>query len=236
MNTKIAREIIENAIREGRVYLNEIESKKIAAAYDIPVVKIDVAKSVDEAKNLANKIGYPVVLKIFSPDVLHKSDVGGVKINLKSESDVEKAYNEIMDNVKKNVPNARIEGVVVQEFAPFGLEVIIGGLYDQFFGPTIMFGLGGVWVEVLKDVTFRLAPIDENEADDMIKEIKGYALLKGYRGQPPVSIDAIKRALANASKLMYDNQEIKEMDLNPVLAYPDSVKVVDARIILRTKE
>ena len=236
MNNKVARDIIENAMKDDRIYLNEIESKKIAAAYNIPVVKIDVARSVDEAKELANKIGYPVVLKIFSPDVLHKSDVGGVKINLKNDSDVERAYNEIVENVKKNVPNARIEGVVVQEFAPFGLEIIIGGLYDQFFGPTIMFGLGGVWVEVLKDVTFRLAPINEEEAEDMIKEIKGYALLKGYRGQPPVSIDAIKRALVNASKLMYDNKEIKEMDLNPVLAYPDSVKVVDARIILKKKE
>ena len=173
------RNIIEKAKKEGRIYLNEIESKKIVAAYNIPVVKVDVARDVDEAIEKAKEIGFPVVLKIFSPDILHKSDVGGVKVNLKNEEELRKAYEEIMNNVKSRVPNASIEGVVVQEFAPDGLEVIIGGLFDQFFGPVIMFGLGGIWVELLKDVTFRLAPIDEREADEMIKEIKGYKFLTG---------------------------------------------------------
>ncbi|MCD6514776.1 MAG: acetate--CoA ligase family protein [Candidatus Odinarchaeota archaeon] len=227
------RNIIEKAKKEGRIYLNEIESKKIVAAYNIPVVKVDVARDVDEAIEKAKEIGFPVVLKIFSPDILHKSDVGGVKVNLKNEEELRKAYEEIMNNVKSRVPNARIEGVVVQEFAPDGLEVIIGGLFDQFFGPVIMFGLGGIWVELLKDVTFRLAPIDEREADEMIKEIKGYKLLTGYRGAEPVDIEEIKKALVNVGKLLYENQEIKELDLNPIMTYRNGIKVVDARIILK---
>ncbi|MGQ4913665.1 MAG: acetate--CoA ligase family protein [Candidatus Asgardarchaeia archaeon] len=233
-NEEIAR-IIEKAKEEKRFELNEIEAKTIVSSYGISVAKTTVAKNEDEAVKIANEIGYPVVLKIFSPDVLHKSDVGGVKINLKSDSDVKNAFNEIINNVKKHVPNARIEGVVVQEFAPQGLEVIIGGIYDKFFGPTIMFGLGGVWVEILKDVTFRLAPIDKQEAEDMIKEIKGYPLLTGYRGSPPVDLDALKDALVKASQLMNDFQEIGEMDLNPTMAYEKGkgIKVVDARIILR---
>jgi len=233
-NEDIAR-IIEKAKEEKRFELNEIEAKTIVSSYGISVAKTTVAKNEDDAVKIANEIGYPVVLKIFSPDVLHKSDVGGVKINLKSDSDVKNAFNEIINNVKKHVPNARIEGVVVQEFAPQGLEVIIGGIYDKFFGPTIMFGLGGVWVEILKDVTFRLAPIDKQEAEDMIKEIKGYPLLTGYRGSPPVDLDALKDALVKASQLMNDFQEIGEMDLNPTMAYEKGkgIKVVDARIILR---
>jgi len=233
-NEEIAR-IIEKAKEEKRFELNEIEAKTIVSSYGISVAKTTVAKNEDDAVKIANEIGYPVVLKIFSPDVLHKSDVGGVKINLKSDSDVKNAFNEIINNVKKHVPNARIEGVVVQEFAPQGLEVIIGGIYDKFFGPTIMFGLGGVWVEILKDVTFRLAPIDKQEAEDMIKEIKGYPLLTGYRGSPPVDLDALKDALVKASQLMNDFQEIGEMDLNPTMAYEKGkgIKVVDARIILR---
>ncbi|MCD6484396.1 MAG: acetate--CoA ligase family protein [Candidatus Odinarchaeota archaeon] len=233
-NEEIAR-IIEKAKKEKRFELNEIEAKTIVSSYGISVAKTTVAKNEDEAVKIANEIGYPVVLKIFSPDVLHKSDVGGVKINLKSDSDVKNAFNEIINNVKKHVPNAKIEGVVVQEFAPQGLEVIIGGIYDKFFGPTIMFGLGGVWVEILKDVTFRLAPIDKQEAEDMIKEIKGYPLLTGYRGSPPVDLDALKDALVKASQLMNDFQEIGEMDLNPTMAYEKGkgIKVVDARIILR---
>jgi len=233
-NEEIAR-IIEKAKKEKRFELNEIEAKTIVSSYGISVAKTTVAKNEDEAVKIANEIGYPVVLKIFSPDVLHKSDVGGVKINLKSDSDVKNAFNEIINNVKRHVPNARIEGVVVQEFAPQGLEVIIGGIYDKFFGPTIMFGLGGVWVEILKDVTFRLAPIDKQEAEDMIKEIKGYPLLTGYRGSPPVDLDALKDALVKASQLMNDFQEIGEMDLNPTMAYEKGkgIKVVDARIILR---
>lgn len=229
------KKIIEQAKSEKRYELNEIEAKKIVSSYDIPVARTELANSKDDAVEIANKVGYPVVLKIFSPDVLHKSDVGGVKINLKSEDDVKNAYDEIMKNVKKHVPNAHIEGVVVQEFAPQGLEVIIGGLYDRSFGPTIMFGLGGVWVEILKDVTFRIAPIDEDEADDMIKRIKGYPLLKGYRGAPPVDVSALKDALVKASKLMYDFQDIGEMDLNPTMTYEKGkgIKVVDARIILR---
>ena len=235
-NTELVKEIIENAKKEGRIYLNEIESKKIAAAYDIPVVRVDVAKDEDDAVKKAKEIGFPVVLKIFSPDVLHKSDVGGVKVNLKNEEEVRNAYKTIIENVKKHVPKARIEGVVVQEFAPEGLETIIGGIYDRFFGPVIMFGLGGIWVELLKDVTFRLAPITEDDADEMIKEIKGYKLLTGYRGNPPVDIEELKRALVNASKLIYDFQEIRELDLNPTIAYPKGIKVIDARIILKEEK
>jgi acetyl-CoA synthetase (ADP-forming) len=191
-----------------------------------------VAKTSKEAAKFAEKISYPVVMKIISPDIIHKFDVGGVMINLKTSKEVENAFTQILDNVKKHNRKARIMGVTVQEMAPEGTEVIVGAIKDPQFGQTVMFGLGGIFVEILKDVTFRIAPINEDEAREMISEVKAYPLLQGYRGKPPADVGAIAAILLCTSKLIMDHPEIKELDLNPVIVYEKGAKTVDARIIL----
>ena len=228
----VISEIFGKAKSEGRKFLLEHEAKMVCMEYDIPVTKLKIATSVQEAIKYAEEIGYPVVLKILSPDVIHKFDVGGVILNVKSSKEVEEAYNKILRNTKEKVPNAKILGITVQEMAPPSTEVIVGGLKDPQFGPVVMFGLGGIFVEILKDVTFRIAPINEEEAREMITEVKAYPILEGYRGAPPADIDTIVKILVNTSKLMMDYQEIKELDLNPIMVYEKGAKTVDARIIL----
>jgi len=228
----LTADILSQARREGRKALLETEAKKICMEYSIPVTKFELAKNETEAVKEANKIGYPVVLKIVSPDIIHKSDVGGVVVNLRDEKGVQNAYNRILENVKKHNAEARIIGMLVQEMAPPSTEVIVGAIKDPQFGPSVMFGLGGIFVEVLKDVTFRVAPITRDEACEMISEVKAYPLLKGYRNTPPVDIGAIAEILLNTSKLVIDHQEIKELDLNPIMVYEKGAKTVDARIIL----
>jgi acetyl-CoA synthetase (ADP-forming) len=225
-------DVFAQARKEGRSYLLEPEAKMVCMEYGIPVTRFKVALSQDEAGKFADQIGYPVVLKIVSPDVLHKSDVGGVVLDLKSAPDVENAYEKIIANVKKHKPDAKIVGVLVQEMAPSSTEIIVGATKDPQFGPALMFGLGGIFVEVLKDVTFRIAPITESDAREMITEVKAYPILKGYRGQPAADVDAIVEILMNTSRLVMDHQEIKELDLNPIMVYEKGAKTVDARIIL----
>jgi len=224
--------ILSRASEEGRKSLLETEAKTVCIEYGIPVTKFELAKCEEEAVKFANAIGFPTVLKIVSPDIIHKSDIGGVLVGLKNAGDVRQGYNRILQNVKKHDPKARIVGVLVQEMAPASTEVIVGAIKDPQFGPAIMFGLGGVFVEVLKDVTFRVAPITEDDACEMISEVKAYPLLKGYRNTPPADIDAITKILLNTSRLMTDHMEIKELDLNPVIVYEKGAKTVDARIIL----
>ena len=178
------------------------------------------------------KIGYPTVFKIISPDVIHKFDVGGVILNIKNQMEAKNAFNKIIENIKKHNKKARIYGVLVQEMAPSSIEVIVGSIKDSQFGPTLMFGFGGTYVELMKDVSFRIAPIDEYDAKEMISEVKAYPILTGYRGQPPADIDALIKILLKVSNLVMDHQEIKELDLNPVMIYEKGVKTVDARIIL----
>jgi acetyl-CoA synthetase (ADP-forming) len=191
-----------------------------------------VAKSEAEAVKFAEAIGFPVVLKVVSPDIIHKSDVGGVIVGLKSAGEVRDAYKRILENVKKHRANAKIVGILVQEMAPASTEVIVGAIKDPQFGPALMFGLGGIFVEVLKDVTFRVAPINEDEAREMITEVRAYPLLKGYRNMPPADIEAIIKILLNTSRLVMEHEEIKEVDLNPIMVYEKGAKTVDARIIL----
>jgi acetyl-CoA synthetase (ADP-forming) len=220
------------AYKEGRKFLLETEAKTVCMEYGIPVTKFQLAKNEAEAVKFAREIGYPVVLKIVSPDIIHKSDVGGVVVGLKTAKDVRNAYKQILGNIKKHKTDAKIVGVLVQEMAPSSTEVIVGAIKDPQFGPAIMFGLGGIFVEVLKDVTFRIAPITEDEAHEMITEVKAYPLLKGYRNMPPADIEAIVQILLNASRLVMEHQEIKELDLNPIMVYEKGAKTVDARIIL----
>jgi len=220
------------AKKEGRKYLLEPEAKTLCQEYGIPVTKFRVAASVEEAVEFAQGIGYPVVLKIVSPEVIHKFDVGGVMLNLRNAGEVKDAYGKIIKNVKKHKPEAKIVGILVQEMAPASTEVIVGSTKDPQFGPALMFGLGGIFVEVLKDVTFRIAPITESDAKEMITEVKAYPILKGFRGQPPADIDAIESILLSTSKLVMEHMEIKELDLNPIIVYEKGAKTVDARVIL----
>jgi len=225
-------EIIANAAKENRKYLLETEAKTICMEYGILVTKFKLAKNEDEAVKFAEEIGFPVVLKIVSPDIIHKSDIGGVILNLKNAKEVKAAYKQIMENVKKRRKDAKILGVIVQEMAPPSTEVIVGAIKDPQFGPTLMFGLGGVFVEILKDVTFKVAPITEEEAREMLTEIKAYPLLKGYRNLPPADTEALVKILLNTSRLVTEHMEIKELDLNPIMVYEKGAKTVDARIIL----
>jgi acyl-CoA synthetase (NDP forming) len=231
LSEKVAK-IFEEARNEGRNYLLEPEAKAICMEYDIPVTKFKVARTAEEALNYSEKIGYPIVFKIVSPDVLHKFDVGGVILNINNRREASEAYNKILDNVTKVKPNAKVNGILVQEMAPSSTEVIVGSIKDPQFGQTLMFGLGGTFVEVMKDVAFRIAPITEDDAKEMISEVKAYPILRGYRGQPPLDIDNIVKILLNTSRLVMDYPEIRELDLNPVMVYEKGAKTVDARIIL----
>ncbi len=224
--------ILSQVQKEGRKSLLETEAKTICMEYNIPVTRFELARNEAEAVSIAEKIGYPVVLKIVSPNIVHKSEVGGVIVDLRNELDVRSAYNQILNNVKKHDAKTRITGILVQEMAPSSTEVIVGAIKDPQFGPAIMFGLGGVFVEVLKDVTFRIAPITEDEALEMISEVKAYPLLKGYRNMPPADLEAIAEVLLNTSRLITDHSVIKELDLNPIMVYEKGAKTVDARIIL----
>ncbi len=232
MGKNKVEKIFAQARSEGRTALLEPEAKAVCMAYGIPVTKFNVAKTDAEAARFAKAIGFPVVLKIVSPDILHKSDAGGVIIGLKSPSEVKASYKRILENAKKYKPEAKIVGVLVQEMAPSSTEIIVGAVKDPQFGQTLMFGLGGIFVELEKDVTFRVAPVSEQDARDMIMGVKAFPLLKGFRNMPAVDIQAIVRVLLSTSKLVMDFPEIKELDLNPVLAYEKGTKTVDARIIL----
>jgi acetyl-CoA synthetase (ADP-forming) len=224
--------IIDKAKKEGRAILTEFESKKILKQVGIPVVEARLAKNQKDAASLSQKVGFPVVLKIISPEVIHKTDSGGVRLGLKSVSEVRKAYNEILESVRKQYPSAVIHGVSIQKMARPGTEVIIGTSKDPQFGPVIMFGLGGIFVEMLKDVSFRIIPVARRDAQEMIQEIKGYPLLQGYRGKEPASIPVLVDMILKISDLISKNPQIKELELNPVFAYKDRAVAVDARIIL----
>ncbi len=225
-------EILNKVKKEKRKFLLEPEAKTVCMRCGIPVTNFKVAKNEAEAVKFAEEIGYPIVLKIVSPDIIHKSDVGGVVVGLKTAKDVRNAYKQILESIKKHKADAKIVGVLVQEMAPSSTEVIVGAIKDPQFGPAVMFGLGGIFVEVLKDVTFSVAPITVDEAREMITEVKAYPLLKGYRNQPPADIEAIVQILLNTSRLVMEHQEIKELDLNPIMVYEKGAKTVDARIIL----
>ena len=225
-------EILGKARQEKRTLLTEIESKELLKAARIPVVETKLATSKTEAMELAKKMGFPVVMKIVSPDVVHKSDSGGVKLNILNATQAGKAYSEILASVKKHYPKAKIVGITVQKMAKQGIEVIIGMTKDAQFGPVIMFGLGGILVEVLKDVSFRIVPMTRRDAAEMISEIKGFPILKGYRGQDPADVPFLEELIVKVSDFVDKNPEIKELDLNPVFAYKSGALAVDARIIL----
>ncbi|MFP3317592.1 MAG: acetate--CoA ligase family protein [Thermoplasmata archaeon] len=232
VDTEAVRSILKKIKNEGRDFVTEVEAKAILEAYRIPVAKTMLAKTKEEAEELSKNMKYPLVAKIVSPQVIHKSDVGGVILNIKTPEELVNAFEKIILNVKTKVPNAEIIGVAVQEMAPQGTESIIGSTKDVQFGPTVMFGLGGIFVEVMKDVSFRIAPFSKSTAIDMINELNGKAILYGVRGEKPKDIESLSDAISRVSQLVTDFPEIKELDANPTLVYEEGIKVVDARIIL----
>ncbi len=228
-----SREILFIAERESRKSLLEPEAKVICAEYGIPMPQYEVVSSAEEALLAAQKLGFPIVLKIVSPDILHKTEANGVILNVTDNETVRKGFHQIIQDAQSYKSGVRIRGVLVQKMATPGTEVIIGGILDPQFGQVTMFGLGGVFTEIFGDVTFRISPIDEDDAKEMIKEIRGYRLLTGYRDRLPADEGAIVRALLAVSRIMMENPEIGQMDLNPLIVYPDRADLVDARIILR---
>lgn len=230
------KKIIEQARQEKRLALLEPEAKKMLYIHNVPVELDRVAKTSDEAVKLAKELGGEVVLKIVSPDILHKSDAGGVRLGLELPEDVEAAFNDIMNNAEKYKPGAELTGCMVSRMEEDGVEIIIGTKIDEQFGPVIMFGLGGILVEVVKDVSFRVLPLSRNAAKKMIGEIKSAPILNGVRGKPPVDKKALVDLLMTVSEIIEAYPQIEEMDLNPVIAHEDGISLVDARIILKDPE
>ena len=227
------KEIIATARKENRTFLLEPESKQLMKEIGITTTDFQVAKNSKEAIKAASEIGFPIVMKILSPQIIHKTDAGGVKLNINSEKEAEKAFKEILANAKKYDSKAEIKGVLIEKMVKPSTEIIIGVTRDPTFGPAIMFGLGGIFVELLKDVSFRIAPIKTEDAQEMIHEIKALPMLQGFRGRPNVKLELIVDVLMKISQLSIDYiDDILEIDLNPIFAYEDKILAVDARIIL----
>ncbi len=217
---------------EKRNNLLETESRELLSHYNIPLPEAMLGESPERAIEAGRKIGFPVAMKIVSPEIIHKSDAGGVKINLKGETEVHTAFDEIIGNAEKVTARDKILGVLISPMVAQGQECIIGMIRDGQFGPVVMFGLGGIFVEVLKDVSFRVAPLADEDVDEMIQEIKGYRLLTGIRGEKPKDINAIKDIIAKLSQIAVENPEINEIDLNPVIVHEKGASIVDSRVIL----
>ena len=234
VNTDKARQLLKEAPVSEHGFVPEEVALQVLEAYGFPMLPWGVAKTPDEAVAVARQIGYPVALKILSPDIVHKFDVGGVQLNLNNDSDVRQAFERIINSVKQHIPEAKIEGVLVQAMAKKGREVILGMKRDPQFGPILMFGLGGIYVEVLKDVTFRFAPVRELGAYRMVRDIKTYRLLEGVRGEPPADIDKIVECIERLSQLAMEQDLIEELDINPLIVYPqgEGAVVVDVRIMV----
>jgi acetyltransferase len=237
VNRHRVERIIQRHQRSGRLQVGEAEAKDILRAYQFRIPDGDLAGDAAEAVELANRIGYPVAMKIASPDIVHKSDLGGVRLNLSSPSEVRDAFDLMLLRIGQRVPDARINGVYVEKMCAKGREVILGMTRDPQFGPMLMFGLGGIFVEVMKDVTFHIAPITHEESLLMLSSTRSYALLKGVRGEARVDIDAIAVGLQRISQLVTDFPDILEMDINPFIAgrIGDESIAADARITLKAK-
>ncbi|MGN6631650.1 MAG: acetate--CoA ligase family protein [Nitrososphaeraceae archaeon] len=229
------RQVFDEVRAQSRTTLLEEEGYKVLEAYGFSIPKKHLAQNEEECIKAVQEIGYPVVMKIASPEIVHKSDAGGVKIGLKNEDEIRQAFRTIISNAKKYKPDAKIDGILVQEMIKSGKETILGAKFDPILGPLIMFGLGGIYVEVLKDVVFRLAPLEEREATRMIESVKTINLLKGVRGEKPHDLGAIRESLQRLSQLITDFQEIEELDVNPLLVLEDGkgVRAIDIRISLK---
>lgn len=234
MNNRVS-DVLNAARKKGRSFLLEPEARRVCLEYGIPIPSFGLASNANEAVSKARELGLPAVLKVVSPDILHKSDVGGVLVGLKSLKEVKEGFETVLRNVKRHNPAANIEGLLVQKMVPAGFEVIVGAMRDPEFGPTVMFGLGGVHAEVFEDVSFGVVPVDENDANEMVTSIRGYRLLEGHRNAPGVDKGAIVSTILKVSKLVKEQKEIDQLDLNPLMAYQAGVTAVDARIVLSSQ-
>lgn len=225
-------ELIKNKLESNQTVLTEFESKILLKEIGIPIPDQALATTKEETLSVAKKIGFPVVLKLMAEDIVHKSDTGAVKLNIKNEDEVNQAYDDLM-----KIPSQSEKSISIQNMADEPItELIIGMTTDAQFGPALMFGIGGILVELLEDVSFRIAPITEYDAREQIHEIKGFPILDGYRGKPKADVDAIVNVLLKISDLVTEYEEINEMDLNPVFIYEKGLICVDARIILKKPE
>lgn len=223
--------VLELAIKEKR-NLIEAEAYELLSKYGIPVPKYSVVSSEEEALKIAKRLEFPLVMKIVSPDIMHKTDIGGIKMNIINPPQVKESYKNIIYNVRKNKPEAKINGMLLCKQAPKGVEVIVGMNRDPQFGPTVMFGLGGIFTEILKDVAFRVCPVERTDVEEMLTEIEGIKMLQGYRGQPSYDVNTIIDIIMEISRLALDYPVIKEIDLNPIIVYEKDALVVDAKIFL----
>jgi acetyl-CoA synthetase (ADP-forming) len=214
----------------------EQDAETVAKEYGITVSRSGLATTEKEALTLSKKLGFPLVMKIVSRDILHKSDIGGVKAGVKSNGEVRRAFREIIANARKANRKASISGILVQSMAQTGHEFVVGGTRDPQFGPTVMFGLGGIYVELFKDVSFRLAPLDQGEALSMMDEIKSSRLLTGFRGSKPLDKTSAAKVIMAVGDIMNDHPEIDSVDINPLFIYPKGVCAVDVRIILHSQQ
>jgi len=232
MTTAEAAGIVPRARAEGRALLSEVEAKAMLAEFGVAVTDTRLASSVDEAAAIAAELGYPVALKVVADEITHKTDVGGVELGIADADELRAAARRIHEAVAAAAPGVAPAGLSVQPMAAPGTEVILGITQDQQFGPVLMFGLGGVFVEVLKDVAFRVVPLEPRDASEMIREIQGFPVLEGFRGTEPADLAAIERMLLQLSEFAEAHPEVAELDLNPVFARADGAIAVDARIVL----
>jgi acetate---CoA ligase (ADP-forming) subunit beta len=224
-----AKQILDRVAGEGRKFVTEPEAKAVLKAYGVEVTRDVVCQSSDEAVRAAERIGYPVVVKLVSPQVVHKTELNAVKLNLRSATEVRAVYDEMMERARNS--RFQVNGILVSETAT-GTEFIIGSLRDKQFGPLVMLGLGGIFVEIYKDVSYRLAPVEPIDVMDMISELKGKRMLEGFRGKEKVDVQALTQAVVSVSQLISDFPGIAEMDLNPIFGSSRGIKVADARIML----
>lgn len=225
------KKLLEEIKDQGREVLTYEESRKIIDLVGLPLNKMALATNAEETIEKAKEVGYPIALKIISEDIIHKSDAGGVKIGIKSDEELKKSYEDMMINIKKHYPTAKIDGVSIEEMVK-GTEILIGSMTDTQFGKMIALGIGGIFTEIYKDVTFRLIPITKKDVKEMMNEIKGKKIFEGFRGLPQVKTEELTNLMLKISKLVEENPIIKEMDLNPVVATEKGLITIDARIIL----
>ncbi len=232
MDKKEIERLVKEAFSLGRRTLVEPEAMEVLRLSSIPVPEFTVVKDVAGAIETAEKMGYPIVLKLVSPDIIHKSDLGGVAVGIRDSEDLQNKWAHMILNAAFANPTAMIEGFIIEKMVPVGFEVIVGAIKDEQFGPVVMFGLGGVTAELIKDVTFRLAPVDRNEAFEMMREIKGYPLLTGYRGETAKDLGAIADVIVKLPEILEETDGLKEFEINPLMVYDKGAIAVDARAIL----
>ncbi|MBI5492696.1 MAG: acetate--CoA ligase family protein [Deltaproteobacteria bacterium] len=232
MDNREIERLVKEAVSLGKKTLVEPEAKEVLRLASIPVPRFQVVKDVTAAVEAAGRIGYPLVLKLVSPDITHKSDVGGVAVGIKDAKELELTWSQMILNVADENPVAMIEGFLIEEMAPKGVEVIVGAIKDEQFGPVAMFGVGGVAVELMKDVSFRLAPLDKKEAFEMMAEVKGFPLLTGFRGGSFKDLDAIADVIIKLAGVISSTDGLKEIEINPLIVYDEGAIAVDARAVI----